>query len=386
MKPKRGLIHQRTRPLLRPLMRVPLVRGSGGFSPLQVFAGSAAGMWLDPSDISTGFTDSAGTTPQTASAQQTGMRVDKRIALGSELVTVAADRDFSSDTGFWSKVGTTISGGAANWAASAGGELNKTLVVTFGSYYEVTWTITSISSGGLCVLSGGNTGPTRTTAGTYTERIRNGGSNLGIGWLSIGSTTASIDNVSIKQVTGNHVAQATGAARPEYDVITGISSDFFDATDDGYNTAVFAAGTLVSGMDCFIAIKRSSAVKAVVASHLPSASDKFFAAYDSAGGATTATSAVTTGTPTYKVNGVDLNGGAVGTTRVQLDAALTTGSWFVVEIIGLDLSVWTQFSIGEFTGNLLNADIGGVILCPTQTTANRAALRKWLGAKVGLSL
>lgn len=49
----------------------------GGNSPLTAFAGGKKGLWWDPSDITTGFTDSAGTTPQTASGDPTGKRSDK---------------------------------------------------------------------------------------------------------------------------------------------------------------------------------------------------------------------------------------------------------------------------------------------------------------------
>ena len=50
---------------------------SGGFSPASLFAGGTEGAWYDPSDISTLFQDSAGTTPVTASGQPVGKMLDK---------------------------------------------------------------------------------------------------------------------------------------------------------------------------------------------------------------------------------------------------------------------------------------------------------------------
>ena len=50
---------------------------SGGFDPLSLFAGGTEGAWFDPSDLSTLFQDSAGTTPVTASGQPVGKMLDK---------------------------------------------------------------------------------------------------------------------------------------------------------------------------------------------------------------------------------------------------------------------------------------------------------------------
>lgn len=48
-----------------------------GFSPLALFAASEPGVWLDPSDLSTLFQDTAGTTPVTAAGQTVGLVLDK---------------------------------------------------------------------------------------------------------------------------------------------------------------------------------------------------------------------------------------------------------------------------------------------------------------------
>lgn len=60
----------------------PFGQRRGGFSPLSLFASGEEGTWLDTSDISTLFQDSAGTTPVTASGQTIGFVKDKS---GNEL-------------------------------------------------------------------------------------------------------------------------------------------------------------------------------------------------------------------------------------------------------------------------------------------------------------
>ena len=66
-------------------MRLPRLGAmrSGGFSPADVFtpaslfAGGIAGAWYGPSDLSTLFQDSAGTTPVTTAGQPVGRMLDK---------------------------------------------------------------------------------------------------------------------------------------------------------------------------------------------------------------------------------------------------------------------------------------------------------------------
>lgn len=53
------------------------IDGSAAFSPVSLFTSGSQGIWLDPSDLSTMFTDRAGTTPVTAPGQTVGKRLDK---------------------------------------------------------------------------------------------------------------------------------------------------------------------------------------------------------------------------------------------------------------------------------------------------------------------
>lgn len=49
----------------------------GGFSPAILFAGGEPGVWYDPSDLTTLFTDTAGTTPVTTAGQTVALMLDK---------------------------------------------------------------------------------------------------------------------------------------------------------------------------------------------------------------------------------------------------------------------------------------------------------------------
>jgi len=80
-----------------------------------------------------------------------------QINANSEKITVAADRDFSSDTGFWSKAGlSTIANGVANIKALNGADasqISRANILTVGKWYKFTYTIVA-NRGGSIALNG----------------------------------------------------------------------------------------------------------------------------------------------------------------------------------------------------------------------------------------
>lgn len=63
-------------------MNMPLVllnrrRRAGAFNPSPLFALAEPGIWIDPSDLTTLFQDTAGTTPVTATGQSVALALDK---------------------------------------------------------------------------------------------------------------------------------------------------------------------------------------------------------------------------------------------------------------------------------------------------------------------
>jgi len=71
---------------------------SSAFDPASLFAGGIAGAWYGPSDLSTLFQDSAGTTPVTTAGQPVGLMLDKS-GNGNHAAQATAARRLTYQTG-----------------------------------------------------------------------------------------------------------------------------------------------------------------------------------------------------------------------------------------------------------------------------------------------
>ena len=185
------------------------------FSPIALFANGEQGVFFDPSDLTTLYQDSSGTTPVTAVEQPVGLMLDKSkgLALGPELVT---NGDFSSSTGWFVSAGWSISGGTLNAVSAGSGTSVYQNVVALGKYYELTFTIVSISDGAVFIRAG-DAGAAFSEAGTHTVRVFNSndvGIKLRFNITASGTTTCVIDDISCKELPGNHAFQTTSASRP----------------------------------------------------------------------------------------------------------------------------------------------------------------------------
>ena len=112
-----------------------------------------------------------------------------------EKITNAADRDFSSDTGWWMKgAGWNVSNGTANHTTTSLGYLEKYSILTIGKSYKI---LISVISGNVSVLCG-NGNVIALTTGTYILYMQ----CLGSTNLHIASTDSSaiIDNVSVQEI------------------------------------------------------------------------------------------------------------------------------------------------------------------------------------------
>jgi len=129
-------------------------------------------------------------------------------ALGSELVV---NGGFDSDTA-WNKNGTvTISGGTANFNNSASGNnVEQAVTLPSGKQYIATYEITSITEGKFSIYVGGVlSGNQNNQVGVYTEVFTSIGNNV-VYVRARGTTTGSIDNVSVKEYLGQEVVPDSG--------------------------------------------------------------------------------------------------------------------------------------------------------------------------------
>lgn len=203
----------------------------------------ANGAWLDPSDITTLYQDAAGTTPVTAVEQPVGLILDKSqgLELGLERV-VNGDNEagisappLNTLTNFTSKVQSSERAQSGNYS------VKLTSNSTSAPHY---WNLVSVSAGVSLKISGWVYIPAGTTAnqpiklvdifdGSYTPVIASSFDQWvyfsairpakATAWaLAIGNNDAAnwnggsiyIDNLSVREIKGNHATQSITASRP----------------------------------------------------------------------------------------------------------------------------------------------------------------------------
>ena len=159
----------------------------------------------------------------------------------------------------------------------------------------------------------------------------------------------------------------------------------YDGVDDGMATAAFSAGTLTSGMDCMVVVRRDSSASCVAGLYNGIAdATKFFGMAESASGSGCVGSGA--GTPTVWVDNTQLTGGTA-VTRGTLHTALTVGDWHILEFRNLDLSTWTAAGFGLYTSYLFPGPRGDILLYPsTASTEDKDAARQWLADYYGVTL
>ena len=217
-----------------------LLRSSvADFSPASIFSSNEPGVWYDPSDLTTLFQDPAGTIPVTGPAQTVGLALDKSkgLVLGPELVT---NGTFDTDVSGWA---SGVSAPTRSWVSgtmrienTGVGFTNETaqqqINLTVGKTYRLTIECVSETAiDGFFTLS--------TLAGNKnTNNVFGVDQPLAAGQTSVRIFTAAfstyylhllvsgnaggaivVDNISIRELPGNHATQATAASRPTYGVV-----------------------------------------------------------------------------------------------------------------------------------------------------------------------
>lgn len=177
------------------------------FPPASLFAAGAQGVWYDPSDFSTMFQDSAGTTPVTAVEQPVGRILDKsgrgnhasQSTLASRPVLSARVNQLTYTEQFnnaaWTKTNTTVTANAA--VAPDGATTADALFTTAATTIFVVgqnYTIGAASTS-LIYAKASTTGFLQLTFNGDTTSYANFNLSTGVLGSSVGTVTASIQSV-----------------------------------------------------------------------------------------------------------------------------------------------------------------------------------------------
>jgi hypothetical protein len=236
--------------------------GIAPFEPYSLFENGEQGAWYDPSDLSTLFDDSAGTTPVTGVEQFVGLMLDKSkgLVLGSELV------DAASAVADWTQQGTNtiaLDDGAIRITFvdnSVGADLTLTAAralttnLTAGKTYRFSANV-KVNTGSVdASIVSATTNPVIPVTSTSFQAISfyfvADGSNETFRPTSMGAGEIFwIKDVSVRELPGNHAFQTSSAKRPKlaarYNLLT-YSEEFDNAawTKDGgsFSGLLFTAG------------------------------------------------------------------------------------------------------------------------------------------------
>lgn len=200
--------------VFRPSIR-PVFSGKP-FSPLDLFSSGETGVWYDPSDFSTMFQNSTGTTPVTATGNSVGLLLSKSqgAVLGTNLVT---NGSFDTDTNWTKGTGWSIGGGVAtvNNTSGVNQSLYQGLSGVSGQKYAIQIAVSNRSGAGSLFIYWGNTTLSNMASnGSYTFYV-----DLTLGTNNFFVTanngvSADIDEVSVRKVLGISASQAASGDRP----------------------------------------------------------------------------------------------------------------------------------------------------------------------------
>ena len=200
-------------------LSLALSRIAGGWSPISLFAAGEQGAWYQPSDLSTLYQDSSGTTPVTGVEQRVGLMLDKsgrgnhafqatttpndkRPVLSARVNLLTKTEKF--DDAVWSAFGTKVvtpntviapngtQTGSTLACPAGNGIQQQSIPITAGATYQFSLFVkaTTGTQVRLQMLSSGGTGA------VYNQLLTiNSGISIGNGWyrLTASLTTATGD-------------------------------------------------------------------------------------------------------------------------------------------------------------------------------------------------
>lgn len=408
---------------------------SAAWSPLSLWpTGTEPGMWIDPSNLASQWQDSTGTTPVATpgtvadTSNPVGLALDLR--LGATVLTDPGNHMFQATSTarplesarvnyLWQDLAGTVNG-AGEYIRQSGvtvDDLGSGIYrINFSTDGQGLFGSITLNNAGLGAIVGTDyigSIELSVESGTGTVTLREPiGSQFPSTDVSLTTTWTRFDTPaaaatstdfglwiakkagSVSSCLARFPQLQIGSVATDYQRVTS-ASDYdatgfpiyqkYDGTDDGMATATFAAGTLINGMDCMIAVRRDSAAACVAGLYNGIAdATKFFGMAESGSGSGCVGSGA--GTPTVWVDGVQLSGGTA-VTRGTLHTALTVGDWHILEFRGLDLSTWTAAGFGLYTSYVFPGARGDILLYPsTASTEDKDAARQYLADYYGVTL
>jgi hypothetical protein len=245
-----------------------------GLFPNSLFYAGEQGVWYDPSDLSTLFQDSSGTTPVTAVEQPVGLMLDKSKSLLA--VSVGSN---PLDISPWSVYLTGTR--TANSVTGIGGD-GLALTVVAGRWYKITANTLSRTGNWSYVAEGvGTNYGALPASGPSTLFFRATSGTLLVYCTAAGTVT--FNSLLVQEIPGNHATQATSAARPTLSARVNLltkTEQFDDAAwtkftatvtantnvaPDGTTTADTVASNGVSGTPGFTQVVTISSITDYIA-------------------------------------------------------------------------------------------------------------------------
>lgn len=315
------------------------------FSPSALFQTGDILLWYDPSDLTTLFQDTAGTTPVTADGQSVALQLDKGQWGGKTLTQVLAAQPELIDATAGA-IGATVYRGTQSALTGRAWRLETTSLsgfvgfasgsidplMTNGVYYEVEVVVhaRSVVNSSVRIFvhrstaanSGLESTPFLAVTGVGTFRaITSGTSTLDtLTIATVGGAGAVVGDtwdieVSVKEIPGYHRIQATGTSMPKYKTDGTLHWLLYDGSDDGNVTPSINWGTDEVAI-CAGLTKSSDAATGMAIEFSPSVSANAGAFYIANSGGTANWS--------FNSRGAGTAAAAIGTTGAAPNTTLLT--------------------------------------------------------------
>jgi hypothetical protein len=243
--------------------RLLLSSTAAPLNPITLFSNGETGYVFDPSTISSLSKDAAGTTPVTAAADSVGLGLstERDMALGSQILNM--DGTFIFGTGItktadenefvFNSVANNL-----NVRQDVGG------LIVANNLYLVEFNISGRSGGGVSPILGGAFGTTLSADGIYQNYIVTSGANSFITAAAVGTTTLTLSDWVVRNVSAIPARQATAGAQPKYQtgpiriVGDGIDDDLLTTFNPTLEGTIWFAGMIENASDVLMGSQPAS--------------------------------------------------------------------------------------------------------------------------------